>query len=862
MPRLVGPAIPDELRQRTGETLVELLDRAAARTPDATVYVMSRGLAVERWTYRDLQARTLMVAGLLAARGVAHGSRVVTWSPNDPWLVAAYFATWSLGGVIVPLDLRMSPGVVERIGQQVDPTLTIAGPGLERSAAELLPGPILALPFDFSGLEDDGQRAPRTPESAEVEVRPADVCQILYTSGTTADPKGVEMTHAQLLHNGLAIAQRVGSRRERALSLLPLSHLYGQIVPLLHGLITGSQVTFLPTLTPSALSAALLRDRITAITAVPQILRLLLDRVEAEAERQGRRDRLDLARRVAARLPMGVRRIIFRSALARFGGALETISCGGARLDPELQAAWEAMGIRIVQGYGATECAAIAGHSRASRRPGSVGRAMGGVEIALADDGEILVRGPGVMTGYWARPDEAAAVLVDGWLHTGDAGTVDEHGELHLLGRTRDRIALPSGLKVYPEDVEAELLASPDVRGAVVLEAAPGYLAAVLLASEPTIDEAALEDAVDAANTRLGQHQRVRNWVRWPESDFPRTHTLKVKRREVQAWLDARDAGEHAVDSGLAATPKGGASDGSQVEALVELIAAQLRADGRPLPADLGPDTVPAQLELDSLSTVALAMRIEATLGASLDEPEIAEAQSLTALASLIGERRGAPPAPPPSRLAFSLPAVLLRRVTDTLVTGPIIRMIGRPVIEGIERLDGLTGPALICGNHTSHLDAPSVRIALPARIRRRSAIAAAADYFFDEGLLGPVVAIGLGAFPFGRSEHVRSSLERIGELVADGWTIIIFPEGTRSITGRMEPLKSGIGLLATQLGVPVVPVGIRGAHAILPKGARLPRRRARLRLRFGAPLTFEATTPVIKATAAIEAAIRALSEG
>jgi long-chain acyl-CoA synthetase len=853
---MVGPAIPEALRARTGGTLLELFDRAVARTPDDVVFVMPRGLAIERWTYGQLEERTGLVARLLAANGVTHGSRVVTWSPNDPWLVAAYFATWSLGGVVVPLDLRMSSGVVERIGQQVGPTLTIAGPGLERSAAELLPGPILALPFDLSGL--DGAEPPALLPSTVV--RSTDPCQILYTSGTTADPKGVEMTHGQLVHNGLAIAQRVGMRRERALSLLPLSHLYGQIVPLLHGLISNSQVTFLPTLTPNSLSAALVRDRITAITAVPQILRLLLDRVEAEADRRGRRERLDRARRIAARLPMGTRRILFRSALARFGGALETISCGGARLDPALQAAWEAMGIRIIQGYGATECAAITGHSRTSRRPGSVGEVMGGVEIAFGDSGEILVRGPGVMTGYWARPDETAAVLIDGWLQTGDAGTLDEHGELRLLGRTRDRIALPNGLKVYPEDVEAELVKSADVRAAVVFEAAPGRLAAVLVPSDPATDDGTLNGAVDAANARLGQHQRVRDWVRWPEPDFPRTHTLKIRRREVQAWLDAHVAGGRTVDPEASSAPATVAPASSPVAALVELVAAQLRADGRQLPVDLGPDTVPAQLELDSLSTVALAMRIEGEFGASLEEPEIAEAPNLAALSALIAERRGAPPPPPPSRLAFGLPAVQLRRATDALITGPVIRLIGRPVIEGLERLDGLTGPALVCGNHTSHLDAPSVRIALPERIRRRTAIAAAADYFFEEGMLGPVVAVGLGAFPFGRSEHVRSSLERIGELVAEGWTIVIFPEGTRSPSGRMAPLKSGIGLLATQLGVPVVPVGIRGAHAILPKGARLPGRRARLRISFGTPLTFDATTPVAEATAAIEAAIRGLS--
>jgi long-chain acyl-CoA synthetase len=207
--------------------------------------------------------------------------------------------------------------------------------------------------------------------------------------------------------------------------------------------------------------------------------------------------------------------------------------------------AWEAMGVRVVQAYGATECMAIVGHDRNSRRPGTVGRPMAGMQVTIAPDGELLARGPNATDGYWKRPEETAAVLAGGWVHTGDAARIDEHGEIVILGRTRDRIALPNGMKVYPEDIEQAVRdASPAVRDAVALEPSPGQLALVVLAASAEVDDAAIDSAVRAANATLALHQRVRRWRRWPEADFPRTHTLKVRRGEVATWFAAQPADE------------------------------------------------------------------------------------------------------------------------------------------------------------------------------------------------------------------------------------------------------------------------------------------------------------------------------
>jgi long-chain acyl-CoA synthetase len=528
---LTGPPVTATIATRSGETLVELLDRAVARNPGDPVFVMPRGPGLEHWTYAELEKASIQVAATLSARGVRTGDRVVTWAANDPWLVAAYFAVWRLGAVIVPLDLRMAPEVAVRIGRAAEPVLTLVGPDVAASSAAALGVPVIGIDAAALTAEPTGQLPPPPTSS--------DLAEVLFTSGTTSDPKGVMLTHGQLIHSTRTIAMTAGVRRERALALIPLSHMYGQMVPLFYGLMCDCQLTFLPSLTPSALLTAMKRDRITVLTAVPALLRLLMEGVEAEAVRTGRSQQLHRLRALSRHLPMKTRRLLCRPILSRFGGELATITCGGASLPAELQSAWESIGIAVVQGYGATECASIAGHTRNSRRPGTVGPPLAGMEVRIAPDGELLARGPNMMSGYWGKPELTAQVLAGGWAHSGDAAEIDRNGEIVIRGRTRDRIALPNGLKVYPEDIEIILAESDAISAAVLIEAERGRLAAILIPAG-TAEDDDLEAAVKRANTLLSPQQHVRRWVRWEAADFPRTHTLKVRREEVKAWYAGR----------------------------------------------------------------------------------------------------------------------------------------------------------------------------------------------------------------------------------------------------------------------------------------------------------------------------------
>jgi long-subunit acyl-CoA synthetase (AMP-forming) len=359
---ICGPPLEPRVRELSGETLPGLLDRAVARSPDAIALVIRRDLRDERWSYRQLAAVVERVADRLRAAGVHAGDRVLTWSQNDPWLVAAYFAVWRVGAVIVPLDLRMQTDVAIRIGRLARASVLLAGVDVDRALAAELDVPILGM--DEVSLDPKASRD--RPPSAGQLVASGDLAEIIFTSGTTSDPKGVMLTHGQIVHSARAIAQTaMGSRPDRGLAVAPLSHMYGQTVPLLMGFMGGSTLVFLNTLSPKALVATMRRERITAITLTPHLMKILLQGLEAEARRSGREANLARARVVARWLPHRLRRILFRSVLAPLGGALDVISSGGALLSVELQQAFEDFGVRVIQGYGRPLPGASAGrHGR------------------------------------------------------------------------------------------------------------------------------------------------------------------------------------------------------------------------------------------------------------------------------------------------------------------------------------------------------------------------------------------------------------------------------------------------------------------------------------------------------------------
>ena len=525
-------------------TILDLFDDAVARHADRPALgIRGNDGESQHWTYRELQRRSRIAAWRLRSAGLQPGDRILTWSPSTPELPAAYYGAMRAGLVIVPLDLRMAPDAIERIAARADTKRLILGTGRDapnprNAGLENIPTTLLdtltsepdeTFPADWEAQLDTWSR----PE-------PSDVVELVFTSGTTGTPKGVILAHDNVLASVKAMHRVIPPLDHRVVSLLPLSHLLEQAVTLFYALDVGADILYVRSRNPRVIFEAIRDHRTTSMVVVPQILELFWAAVEREVARAGQTTTFERTRRIARRLPFALRRLIFRRVHARLGGGLRLLVCSGAFLPPALQQSWEDLGVIVIQGYGATETGFGTCTTREDHGLGTVGRPVPPVEMRLADDGEIQFAGPTLFKGYWKDPEgTAAAHTTDGWYRTGDIGRLDGDGRLILMGRTKDIIVLPNGLNVYPEDIENALRVA-GVRDSVVVETRPGRIEAIVLPPAGATDTEAIREATGAAmktaNAGLAPQQRLAAYRLWPEDDFPRTHTLKVKRDVVRRW--------------------------------------------------------------------------------------------------------------------------------------------------------------------------------------------------------------------------------------------------------------------------------------------------------------------------------------
>ncbi len=528
-------------------TLLDLLDAAVTRYGDRHAVGLRRDDgSTDHWTYRELARRARIAAWRLRALDLEPGDRILTWSPSTPELPAAYFGAMHARLVIVPLDLRMSAEAVENVARASGAVHLILGTG--RDAPD--PREAGLEHFPTTTVDDlCAEPAPDDPlfpadwearEAAWKRPEPDEVFQLIFTSGTTGTPKGVMLTHDNVVASIESFHRIVPPMDHRIVSLLPLSHLLEQAVGLYYALDVGADILYVRSRNPRVIFDALGDHRVTSMVVVPQVLDLFWSAIEREVDKSGRRTAFERLRAIARRLPFPLRRLLFRRVHRQLGGHFRLVLSSGAFLPPALMGAWEDLGVTVLQGYGATEtgtgtCTTLDDHG-----PGTVGRPPEGIQMRIDPaTSEIQFKGRTVFGGYWNAPElTAAAFTEDGWYRTGDLGHLDKDGRLILSGRIKDIIVLPNGFNVYPEDIENALRIA-GLRDSVVVETKPGRIEAVVLQdpdAEPTAFRARVDVAIKAANATLGQQQRVVGWRAWPDEDFPRTHTLKIKRDPIRHW--------------------------------------------------------------------------------------------------------------------------------------------------------------------------------------------------------------------------------------------------------------------------------------------------------------------------------------
>ena len=575
--------------------------RRADAYPTAVAVGGQEGLTWKTLDSRELLRLTNMLADELADSGIRAGDRVVLWLPNG-WRTPVYlFALWKLGAIAVPFDREMNPEAAARIIQRIDPRCTLIGYP-ERpswtSHAQLLE------------WWNPGTRSTRPVSNVSWTAPDEQLAAISFTSGTTGEPKGCMITHANFCSQVEAAFERLPLDTDcRIASILPLSHLFELTAGLLYPMAAGASVHYIPSRRGPDVVRVLAEQHITHMLVVPQILSSMGAAAEEQIAQRVPPPLRRALESLAGRLPIEQRRTVYWLVHRRLGGKLRLFVAGGAALPAEVHRLWERLGVRVIEGYGASECSPmIACASIDGSTPvGSVGKPLRGVEVRLSEDGELQVHGPGIMRGYWLDPVRSEGVLTpDGWYRTGDLAEMDERGNIRLVGRAKDLIVLPSGMKVWPEDVEAVLRAHPDITDAAVLSISlPGggaSLHAYLLPGRRS-ENVDLRRVVAESNARLAQHQRIASASWWPESDFPRTQMLKLRRHmlpQPSAVAAIQVASATAADDPV-----------SQAIAGIAHV------------SSVAPDVTLGELGLDSLGLVDLAEVLEEKTGAAVADADL-----------------------------------------------------------------------------------------------------------------------------------------------------------------------------------------------------------------------------------------------
>jgi long-chain acyl-CoA synthetase len=824
-------------------------------------YRQRRGYRTESFSYGEVLEMAYRFARELQVRGIAQGDRIMLWGENCAEWVACFLGCAICGVIVVPMDDGCAPDFALRVSRHVEAKLLVGSRGRAHEFAAA-GNSIAALT-----LEDMAQTLGGSAERPEVVPGRDDILQIVFTSGTTAEPRGVVITHGNVLANIAPLEREMRGYMKyerlvhpvRFLNLLPLSHVFGQFLGMFLPPLLGGTVIFQEELKPSAVIHTIQRERVSVLVSVPRVLQSLKQKIERDLDDRGETEAFR-GRFAAAEGKHFVRRWwMFRAIRRQFGWKFWAFISGGAALDADTEEFWGRLGYAAIQGYGLTETTSLISVNHPFRLgKGSIGKVLPGREVKLAEDGEILVRGGGVASGYW---DQGGAHKVSDegeWYRTGDIGALDAAGNLYFKGRKKEVIVTPGGTNVYPEDLEQALRRLPEVKDCVVVGMERGGnaepCAVVILRGDA--DVAAV---VRRANESLAEYQRMSMWMAWPDEDFPRTNTQKP-RRNVIAEIVRKEL-LHGTQTAVTKV------DGGPLRELIT------RVSGRPANQLSEGSTLDSDLGLSSLDRVELMGAVEDRYQVDLSETRFSAVRTVGDLERVL--RGGSGPGVGYHYPSWTLrwPVTWLRLLAHYLLLRPAMILLGWPRIEGREHLRGVKGPLLLVSNHVGDVDGGFILTALPARFRHRLVTATGGEalealrvpaqsrnfflriYDRMQWILGVSL---LNLFPLPREAGFRKSFAYAGEAVDRGYSVLVFPEGRHTTDGKMHRFRGGIGLLAANLGVPVLPMRIDGLFEVRQSGRKFATPR-KICVRIGEPINFRPGTDPERIALAVQKAVEEL---
>lgn len=837
------------------ESLLSFVQSYATRGDEIAVR-QRRGYRMEAWTYGGIAREANRVARELESRGIAKGDAVLLWGENSAEWMAVFLGCLVVGAVIVPIDHASSSEFACRVARDVEAKLAFRSRGKENCSS--------LASIDLEGLSATVASRDSLPYPSPVLSR-QDTLEIIYTSGTTAEPRGVVVTHGNVLANIEPLEHEIQKylRYERPfhplrfLNLLPLSHVFGQMLGVFIPQILAATVVFLDSWKPAELVETIRKERISVIVAVPRFLESLQREIERHEEGRGKLENFHNNIVLAGNEHFLWRWWRFRRIHSRFGWKFWAFISGGAALPEQTETFWIRLGYGVIQGYGMTETTSLISLNHPfSSTKGSIGKVFPGMEVRVAENGEIIVRGEGVAHAYRQRGQTQSLVEADGWFRTGDIAKKDESGRLYFKGRSKNVIVTPAGMNVFPEDLEKALRGQTGVRDCIVLgieKDGNSEACAVLLLRSDALNPASM---IEGANRSLAEYQRIRRWLVWPQPDFPRTATQKPILPRIRETIQ-----------NLSATHSPEAVRGDVLGSLIS------RITHRPVPADSRNATLEADLHLSSLDRVELMSELEQQYQLQLDDVQFQEVSTVGQLEKLLCESAASKVQHVYATWPQHWLITILRLGVYYSLAWPATYLLAAPRVLGREQLRGLKGPALVISNHVTYLDIAWILLALPARFRNRMATAMGGERLakmrlpaknlslferFMERLRYLLVTSLFNVFPLPQQSGFLQSFHFVGDLADRGWTALVFPEGQTTATGEMMPFRVGIGLLAKQLNLPVVPIHLSGLFDLKTRN-RIFARPGHVRVAIGAPVRVSPEQDPNEIARELELRVRAL---
>ena len=875
-------------------TFYDRFVECAERWPGQVALELQRHEQIESCTYSELRRMAESVGRWVTEQGFARGSRLAIFADNHPRWVAAYLGIIASGCAAVPLDTALHADQVTKLLKDSGASAVFVDakhvPVAKPAASELKLGLILTDPDRRTNDSVQEQWLGNMPAifgagSGKFKPAPAkddDLASLIYTSGTTADPKGVMLTHANFLGEVEAVFNWVDlGPTDALLGVLPLFHVLAQMANLLLPLVKGARVVYLETLNTTELMRALRERNITAFAVVPQFYYLIYERIFQEVEKRGAATKkifhsLVALNRTLRRVGINAGPVLFRKIHDSLGPKMRYLATGGSRFDPEIARGFHDLGIDVLQCYGLTETtAAVYVNYPNDNVIGSVGRAMKGVEGKVIDPqpqeeggpavGEVAIRGAVVMKGYWNRPDATSTVMRDGWFYTGDLGYFDSRGHLFLTGRKKEVIVLSNGKNIYPEEIEAYYLKSPFIKELAVMglegKAGEDRLHAVIVPNFDVLRQKRIVNAkevirfdIEGLSQKIASTKRINSYEIWQE-DLPRTTTRKIKRFEVEKQVKNNlakkldDNAEVPTESPLTDDEKKWLEQ-PDIQRSLKI----LREAARNAPPNLRPaNNLELDLGLDSMQRVEVLSRLEEELGGNVEESQLAGIYTVRDLLDAVLQSAASGASTP--RVAFAgWKAILAEEPTDPEVlalTKPrpgfdlvwyplsrVLQMVSRDLfhlrVSGLEKLPR-QGPFILSSNHQSYLDPGVLAGVLPRDILDQT-FAVGTSEIFGEGFMRRL-ARWLHVVVLDPDANLVPAMRAGAFGLRHGRVLVLYPEGERSIDGTPRIFKKGAAILSIHLQVPIVPIAIEGFYDAWPRGKSFVQKLAPLQMQFGDPI-------------------------